>query len=181
MSHRAGVLVQAAAVTQKKALSLDERSGQREHHVLRAFPEHLAADVRQLLATVDHGQEVVAGQLTHLAGKAAGPIGHDDFCLAVATGVEENVSHRGVAGVVLKTHAQRPLAQRHQDALAAPAHMDEFLPVGQELEEGRHGFGGLRMGLGEQIGQPTGRSGSDDADGLGRKGVGLRQGILGHQ
>ena len=70
-----------------------ERSCQLESDILGAFPESLEAKFTQALASLGDSQKVIAGQLTHLAGKAAGAVGHDDFGFAVAAGVEKNVAN----------------------------------------------------------------------------------------
>lgn len=121
-----------------------------EHDVLRALPQNLRAQCSQFFLTFNDGQKVVAGKLPHLAGEAAGAVGQDDFCLAVAARVEQDVADRGVTGVVFEICAQLEVAQRYPAAFAAPAHVNDLLTVGQKLHERRHGDRRVGMGLGDE-------------------------------
>ena len=78
---------------------------------------------------------MIARQLSHLAGEAAASIGQDDLGLAVAARIEQDVSDRRMAGVILEADAELEFAQRDPDTLAAPADVNDFLAIGQELEE----------------------------------------------
>ena len=87
---------------------------------------------------------MVAGELADLAGEMHPAIGEQDLGLADAAGIEDDLAGRGVAGVVLVADAEIELAERHPDALAAPAHMHDLADEGQVPEEGG---AGLRRGV----------------------------------
>src|SRR5690606_14711297 len=119
-------------------------SRQLEGDVLRTFPEGLEPKCAQVFTALDDGQKVISSQLPQLAGEAAGTVGHDDFRLAVPAGVEQNVAHRRMAGVILEAHRRASVVQLivphgHPAAFAAPAHVDELLAVGQQRQERRQG------------------------------------------
>lgn len=46
---------------------------------------------------------------------------------------------------------QSVVTQRHPAAFAAPAHVDELLPVGQQLQEGGQGVRRIGVGFGEKL------------------------------
>src|ERR1700753_2752429 len=63
-----------------------------EDDVLGAVPEHPLAQGRQLLAAHGDGQEVVAGELADLAGEADAAVAEQDFALAQAAGIEDELA-----------------------------------------------------------------------------------------
>src|ERR1700737_1131702 len=67
-------------------------------------------------------------------------IGEQDFGLADAAGIKDDLAGRGIARMVLVGDAEVEIAERHPDPLAAPAHMDRLA-----LE--RHGFAKRGDGL----------------------------------
>src|SRR6185437_1692586 len=98
---------------------------------------------------------MVARQLPQLAREAAGAVSKNDLSLAIAARVEQNVADRRMARVILEAdrHAvvlQLEVAERHPAAFAAPAHVDELLAVGQQLEERGHGMRRVGMGFGSE-------------------------------
>ena len=116
-----------------------------EDDVLRALPQHLAPHRAQLLASGLDGEEVVAGELADLAGKTGRAVWEEDLGLAEATGIEQDLARRGMAGVVLIADAEVVVAQRNPAGLTAPARVDDLLPVGQQLGEGRAGARGVGL------------------------------------
>src|SRR5579862_7636721 len=103
-----------------------------------------------MLLAFDDREEMVACELSHLARKAAAAVGQQYLGLAVAARIEQDVAHRRVAGVVLEVHAQLELAERDPARFAAPAHMNDLLPIGQQLREGRHRLRRVGVSDGEQ-------------------------------
>ena len=55
-----------------------------------------------MLMAVGDSDKVIAGQLAHLAGEAAGTVGHNDLGFAVTAWVEQNVTNQGVTGVIFE-------------------------------------------------------------------------------
>jgi hypothetical protein len=108
---------------------------------LRTFVEHRPAERVQVLEAGCQGDEVIAGQLAHLAGKMHPAIGQQNFGLADAAGIKDHMARRRIAGVVLIADAKVQLAERHPDSLAAPAHMDKFAVERHGLAERRTSFG----------------------------------------
>ena len=88
--------------------------------------------------------KVVAGELAHLAREMHAAIGEQDFGLADATGIEDDLARCRIAGVVLVGDAEIEIAERHPDPLAAPADMDRLA-----LE--RHRLAKRGNGLGRQL------------------------------
>lgn len=113
--------------------------------ILCAFPQHFFADGAQVFFAFDDGEEMVAGKLPHFAGKAGGSVGEQDFGFAVAAGVEEDFAGGGVAGVVFKADVELEVAEGNPACFAAPAGVDEFLAVGEQLAEFGAGFGGVGL------------------------------------
>ena len=83
---------------------------------------------------------MIAGELAHLAGEMHAAIGEQDFGLADAAGIEDDLAGRGIAGVVLVGDAEVEIAERHPHALAAPAHMDRLALERHRLLERGAGF-----------------------------------------
>src|SRR5205807_9077098 len=84
------------------------------------------AERRQILKARGQGDEVVAGELAHLAGEMDAAIGQQNLGLADAAGIEDDLAGRGIARMVLVTDAEVEIAERHPDPLAAPAHVDHL-------------------------------------------------------
>ena len=61
-----------------------------EHDLLRAFPQDELSE-RQILQAIGDGQEVIACERAHLAGKCNCTIGEQDFGFADAAGIEDNL------------------------------------------------------------------------------------------
>src|SRR3954447_16766023 len=83
---------------------------------------------------------MVSGELTHLACKAYAAIGEQDFGLADAAGIKDDLSGRGIARVVLVGNGEVEIAERQPDSLAAPAHMDRLALERHRRTERRHGL-----------------------------------------
>ena len=83
---------------------------------------------------------MIAGKLAHLARKMHAAIGQQDFGLADAAGIKDDLAGRGIAGVVLVGDAEIEVAERHPDPLAAPADMDRLALERHRLAKRRHGL-----------------------------------------
>ena len=59
--------------------------------ILRPFPEHETTQGGEIFLAFDHGEEMVAGQLTHFASETGTAIGEEDLGFAVATGIKKNI------------------------------------------------------------------------------------------
>jgi len=118
-----------------------------EEHVLCSLPQHGMAERAQMILAFDYGQKVVASQRPHLAGETAGAIGQDNFGLAETTGIEQHIAYRGMAGVILITHAELEITQRNPAAFATPANVNELLPVGQQIQKSGNRLRRLRVGF----------------------------------
>ena len=97
-----------------------------------AMPATLPAELAEAL---DDGEEMAAGELPHPAGKVCGTVGQQDLGLAVSAGVEEDLAGRRIAGGILEPHVEPEVSQRDPAGLAAPARVDELLPVREEPPE----------------------------------------------
>src|SRR5689334_10971319 len=74
-AHRPGVVTVALDLVPVRDHGLALLEADR----LRALPEHLLAELRQLLAPLDDGQEVVAGELPRLAREARLAVREEDL------------------------------------------------------------------------------------------------------
>src|SRR5713226_5232076 len=83
---------------------------------------------------------MVASELADLAGEANAAIGDEDLGLADAARVDNDLAGRREARVVLVAEAKIKIAERDPARLAAPAHMDDALAIGQEAGELRAGL-----------------------------------------
>src|SRR5690606_16449495 len=115
-----------------------------EGNVLGALPDHQPAELRKPLPSLDDGQEVIPRQLPQLAGKAGRTVGYQNFRLAVATGVEENLARSRIARRVLEPDAELEVPERHPGRLTAPPGLDQLALERQQFSEGR---ARLRRGL----------------------------------
>src|SRR5689334_14782374 len=87
--------------------------GALEENVLRPLPERHLAERGKLLAAFGDGEEMVAGKLSHFAGKAHAAIGKENLGFADAAGVKDDLTGRGKARVVLVAKAEIEIAQRN--------------------------------------------------------------------
>src|SRR5579864_5674575 len=68
-----------------------------ECDLLRAFPQDLPTQLSEAFHALVNRGEMVAGELSHLAGEESCAIREEDLGLAYAAGVEQQVSGRGMA------------------------------------------------------------------------------------
>src|SRR5690349_14474971 len=115
-------------------------SGFLEADLLRALPQHGLAERRQVLQPRGQGDEVIAGELAHLAREMHAAIGQQDFGLADTAGIKDDLAGCGIAGVVLIGDAEVEIAERHPDPLAAPTDMDRLALERHRLAKRRHGL-----------------------------------------
>src|ERR1700722_16605674 len=95
---------------------------------------------------------MVSGQLSHLAGKMHAAVGQQNFGLADATRIKDDLARCGIAGVVFIADAKVEIAERKPNPLAAPSNMDH-------LAFKRHRAAKRRTGLGRQLLLETGVEG----------------------
>src|SRR5271154_6439030 len=103
-----------------------------EQDVLRALPQRHLPQCRQVLAALGDRQEMIAGELSDLAGKRHRAIGEQNFRFTDAARIKDNLARGRMARGILITQAEIELAERYPAALAAPAHVDDLLPVWQQ-------------------------------------------------
>src|SRR6516162_11657774 len=75
------------------------------------------------------------------ARKMNAAIGQENFGLADAAGIENDLAGCRIAGVVFKADTEIEIAERHPYALAAPAHMDRLALERHRAAESRAGLG----------------------------------------
>src|SRR5690242_5899986 len=107
-----------------EAADLIGGSLQAEHDILRALPERQLAECDQVLQPLRDRQEMIAGELADLAGERHRAVGQQNFGLADAARVDDDLARRRIAGVVLVSETEIEVAQRNPAAFAAPAHVD---------------------------------------------------------
>src|SRR5260370_17615492 len=84
---------------------------------------------------------MISGQLAGFAREHRRAIGKQDLGLADAPRVEQHVSRRRVARVVLVAEVEVEVTERNPTCLAAPTSLDQLAFEGQQLTEGRAPFG----------------------------------------
>ena len=89
-----------------------------------------------MFAALDDCREVVARQLTELAGEHRRAVGEQDLRLAVAAGVKQNLAGGRVTRRVLKADAELEVAERNPRRLTAPARLDQLALERQDALEG---------------------------------------------
>ena len=106
------------------------KSGLLEQDILGAMPEDMFAERPQLIATLRDRQEMVAGELPDLAGKLDIAIGEEE--LGFADAARDRGSSRPARDSSYGFRSGSPRsrsAERDPTGFAAPAHMDDALPV----------------------------------------------------
>src|SRR5260370_10422892 len=101
---------------------------------------------------------MIAGQLAGLAREHRRAIGKQDLGLADAAWVEQQVSRRRVARVVLVAEVEVEVTERNPTCLAAPAGLDQLAFEGQQLTEGG---AALRRALGLEASHESPVAGDD--------------------
>src|SRR5215469_16040463 len=85
-------------------------SGHLEADILRALPKHGLAERSEVFQPRGQRDEVIAGELAHLACEMHAAIGEQDFSFADAAGIKNDLPGRGVAGMVLVRDAEIEIA-----------------------------------------------------------------------
>src|ERR1700722_3870667 len=111
------------------------RSERFEQDILSAVPQHVFAERTYVLIALYDRQKMISRKLADFAGEMHPAIGQQDFGLADAARIENELARRRIAGVVLVMQAEIELAEGDPAALAAPAHVDDSLFVRQHRAE----------------------------------------------
>src|SRR5436305_13263198 len=96
-----------------------------ERDRLRAFPERLLAERRQLLEPLDERGEMVRRELARLAREVAVAVREEELGLADTARIERELTRMRVARRVLGPDPEIAIAPRDPVRLAAPAAMDD--------------------------------------------------------
>src|SRR5215469_7791685 len=115
----------------------DEIWQRAEFDRLSALPQCQLTKLGQMLPALDNGEEVVAGELSDLAGETDAAIGEQDLGLADAAGMDQELAGCGVARRVLVAEPEIEIAQRYPARFATPPYMDQTLPIRQHAGEFR--------------------------------------------
>src|SRR5262249_10493565 len=81
-----------------------------------------------MLASGSNRHEMIAGELSDLAGETDAAIGEQDLRLAEATRVQQKLAGQRIARGVFITQTEVELTKRNPARLAAPPHMNQALP-----------------------------------------------------
>src|SRR3954453_5591843 len=106
-----------------------------ENDILGPFPEAQLSQRPEVLVTLGDRHEVVRGQLAKFALEHGAVVREQDLRLGVAAGVEQDLPGLGHARRVLPRNPEVVVPQGYPARLPAPADVDDFLPVGQQLLE----------------------------------------------
>src|SRR5439155_18887745 len=106
----------------------------------RALPQHHLAERAEMIEPVDDRQEMVAGELTDLAGETYRAIGEQNLGLADPAGMQDDLARRRITRSVFISEAEVERAERDPARLAAPAHMDQALAIRQQALEAGAGL-----------------------------------------
>src|SRR5260370_28901197 len=98
----------------------------------------------KIFATIHDGEKMVAGKLADFAGKLYGAVREQDFGVAQSAWIKKDFTRGRMSRCIFMGQSEIKADQRNPTALAAPAHVNDLLPVGQHGAE----FGaGLRCRL----------------------------------
>ena len=109
--------------------------------LLRAFPEHAAPELAQVLVPLDDRREVVSRERARLARERDVAVGEQELGLADAARVEDQLAGARVARRVLGADSDVEVAHRDPAALARPAHVDDLRVERQHPPERCDGLG----------------------------------------
>src|SRR5215207_3702565 len=127
-----------------------------EEDVLGAFPDDASPRLFELIAPIDDGEEMVAGELAEFAGEAGRAVGEEDFGFAEPAGIEQHLARRRVTGGVLEPDPDVEVTERNPGRFAAPARLNQLVAEGQKGGEGGAAVGGAGFlhfgGEGELVG-----------------------------
>src|SRR5258708_16095841 len=107
----------------------------RESNDLCPLPQRQPAHFAQVLAPVNHCQEVISRQLPNFTGETSAPVGKKDFRLAEPTGIEQYLTGSREAGVVLIANLQSEITKWNPAGLATPTRVVELVAERQEVTE----------------------------------------------
>src|SRR5688572_14655154 len=102
-----------------------------EQDILRAVPQRALAERPELFGAFRDCQKMVAGKLSSLAAEIDRAVGEQDFRLADAAGVEDDLAGRRIAFGILITETDIEIAQGNPAGLAAPTHVNDSLSIRQ--------------------------------------------------
>src|SRR4029077_4176109 len=97
-----------------------------EADLLRTLPEHGLAEQGKVFETRRHGDEMIAGELAHLAREMHAAIGEQDLGFADAAGIKDDLAGRAIACIIFVSDAEIETAERHPNRRAAPAHVNDL-------------------------------------------------------
>ena len=98
-----------------------------KHNVLSTFPQCQPAQFGQIFSPLYNGQEVVAGQLPHLAGEAGVAVGQKDLRFTESSRIQNDVTPGRVAGVVFKIYADFKITHGNPDRFTTPTAMNDLV------------------------------------------------------
>src|ERR687894_999790 len=130
----------ALNLTGPPRISWPHPSGPLEEDILGALPEAELAQRSEVLVALGHGHEVVGGELAELAPEDRAVVGEQNLRLRVAAGVEQDLTRLRHARRVLPRDPEVVVAQGDPARLPAPPHVDDLLPVRQQLLERLNGL-----------------------------------------
>src|SRR5207247_7792453 len=88
--------------------------------VLRSVIQHAPSHLCQLLRAFDHGEEVVARELSNLTREHHVAVRKNQLRFTEAAGIPENFTGRWVARVILVADVELELSERASAAFPAP-------------------------------------------------------------
>jgi hypothetical protein len=106
---------------------------------MRTLPQDATPEFGELLLPRDDRREVVPGELASLACEHGRSVGKEKLHLASAAGVEQELTRRRVAGVVLVREIQAHVTAWNPHRLATPARVNELRPNWQHQANGGAG------------------------------------------
>src|ERR1700679_1288418 len=83
-----------------------------EQNILGAVPQHELAERTHLIAAFNDRQKMISRELTDLAGETHIAVGEQDLGFADAAGIEDDLTRRRIAGVVLVAQPKIEIAKR---------------------------------------------------------------------
>src|SRR5262249_40426773 len=99
--------------------------------ILCPTPKNQLPELNQPLNAFKDRQKMVAGELAYFAREMDAAVSEKNFCLADAARIQNNLSGRGIASMVLIFQSEVEFAKRNPTPLATPSHMNDPLLIWQ--------------------------------------------------
>src|SRR5215213_5961797 len=114
---------------------MTENSFPVEDDFLRAFPQDAASHLAKLLRAFDDREEVVSGELAHLAGEHRASVRKQNLRFTEAARIKQDLAWCWMTRVILQRHSKVERPERNPSSLATPTRLNELAAEGEGVEK----------------------------------------------